>query len=84
MASKMNAFQRKACEVYGGGDYAHLVDDIDWKTSAIGCGDTLFQFILIELSDAEDCSDLATACERMDSAQRDIGVVLRALESQKV
>ncbi len=61
MKQRPNARQRAVCKTYGGGDYAHFGEDPDWHANLEGCVDTLFRFLMIELSDGED---LARACKR--------------------
>lgn len=79
LMSKPNQFQAIACRAYGGGDYAHIADSDAWRSDIKKCGDTLFQFIMIELGTAEDCDSLKTAMQRMVSAQNDIAAVMGAL-----
>ncbi|WP_414462443.1 hypothetical protein [Hyphomicrobium sp. DY-1] len=68
----MNASQRVVCKAYGGGDFNHYADDPDWRHSIDQCGDTLFRFLMIELSDAEECEDAETALRRLTAARTDI------------
>lgn len=75
----MNEFQKMAAKVYGGGDYAHIKS----KAETIDIGDTLFRFIMIELSDDEDCDELETAITRMRMARDDIEAVLTALQDEE-
>lgn len=72
MSIFMNAWQKAVCETYGGGDYRHLKRNPRWKEMLDDVGDTLFAFLMIELSDAEDCEDPETALQRLESARDDI------------
>lgn len=71
----MNSFQRKALEVYAHGMF-NYPDGLKEPF-----GDTLLNFILIELSDNEDCGDLETAIQRIESGIHDLQTVLEALQS---
>lgn len=80
----LNKWQKILCEVYGGGDFADLADK-DYFT-ALGLqeqmGDTLFRFLLIELSTHEDCDSDETALQRLRTAGVDIGGVFIAIQNQ--
>lgn len=67
-----NSFQCQCAAVFGGGDFAHVttLDEVR------ACGDTLFTFLMIELSDHEGCTDLPEAARRLEQAQCDIQAVL--------
>lgn len=67
----MNPFQRKAAEVYAGGEFAHVTDPEE------RVGDTLFTFVMRELADA---TTLAEAIRMLETAERDIREVREALE----
>jgi hypothetical protein len=57
----MNKWQKVVCEMYAGGDYHYLKGSPRWLEQLDDVGDTLFTFLMIELSDAEDCEDRAAA-----------------------
>jgi len=78
---KLNPYQAAAARVYGGGDFAYLADEgVSARDLAnINVGDTLFRFVLIELSDSEGCEDMETAVRRIEIAIRDLSEVLNAL-----
>lgn len=74
----LNSYQRRCVAVYGGGDFAH-VTSID---EARECGDTLFLFLMIELSDQEGCTSIPEAARRLEQAQCDIQSVLDAFDEE--
>jgi hypothetical protein len=79
---KVNDWQRVIARSYGGGDYAYLADIDDYaqlRQELSECGDTLFAFLMIELSEAEDCENLDTAMQRIDTAINDLGQVFDVL-----
>lgn len=84
MSKPLNAYQQAAAKVYGGGDFAHFADIT--STQALDgielreCGDTLFKFVMIELSTGEDCDSLDTAKQRIATAISELEDVARALE----
>lgn len=83
MSLFMNAWQKAVCETYGDGDYRHLKRSPRWREALDDVGDTLFRFLMIELSDAEDCEDTETALQRLERARDDIdqaiGQVMRLI-----
>lgn len=79
---KPNAFQKLAAEVYGGGDYAWMAQSKNWRKDLDSCGDALFAFIMIELSDREGCETWYDALTRMNAAACDLEDVLGALHNQ--
>lgn len=76
-----NAFQRTVLAVYDGGD--HLVQS---PLDSLECGDGLLRFLLVELSDSEDCDNVFTAISRVETAIAQLSIVLTALQTsaQKV
>ncbi len=60
MSNKFNRAQRIVADVYGGGDFQHVRPD-----EIHDVGDTLFTFLMIELSDREGCEDVETARRRV-------------------
>lgn len=75
--SWMNAWQRAVCRNYGNGDYKHLIFSPRWLAQLDDVGDTLFTFLMIELSTAEDCEDAETALQRLQSARDDLDLAIR-------
>jgi hypothetical protein len=77
----LNDWQKGVVRIYGGGDYAHFADEGAISYEQLDqCGDTLFEFLMIELSDAEDCDSLEEAVRRLESARRQLDEALGALE----
>lgn len=72
MSLFMNQWQKAVCDTYGGGDYRHLKRSPRWQDQLEDLGDTLFSFLMIELSDTEDCEDAQTALQRLEAARDDI------------
>lgn len=72
MSLFMNRWQKAVCKTYGNGDYRHLTRNPRWHDELDTLGDSLLAFILIELSDAEDCEDAETALNRLETARADI------------
>jgi hypothetical protein len=78
----LNDWQRAVARTYGDRDYAHF--DVDGKMSdddLSQCGDTLFIFLMLELSDAEDCDSSEEAIRRVESACRQLDDAIDALEA---
>lgn len=70
----LNAWQMIAARSYADGDY------IDRAEKPHDCGDTLFNFIISELSTNAGCNSDTEAVRRLEGAIRDIEVVLAALD----
>jgi hypothetical protein len=71
----MNRAQQIVAETYCNGEL-NCPDVMDTLES---CGDGLFRFLMNELSDAEDCVDLETAMNRIDTITTDLLTIARAL-----
>lgn len=72
----LNPYQRACADAYGSGDFAH-VESLDDAREA---GDTLFTFLMIELSSSEGCDDRDEAVRRLDMAVADIQGVAEAVQ----
>ena len=72
----LNEHQRIAANVYGSGDYAYVTS---LKQAETGDHDSLFKFVMRELSNEEDCDTMDEAIQRMERARADIQVVLDGL-----
>jgi hypothetical protein len=78
----LNDWQKTVARIYGGGDYAHFADAGEITDSELDlCGDTLFEFLMIELSDTEDCESLEEAIRRVRSARDQLDETFGALEA---
>ena len=78
---QLNEWQRAVDRNYGDGDYAQFavggaISDADLDQ----CGDTLFVFLMLELSDAEDCDSTEEAIRRIENARRQLDAAIGALE----
>ncbi len=82
----MNKFQQIICKTYGGGDYSHILKKPElWESEARKVGDTLFLFLMIELSDDEgEKMTGLVARRRLRTAMSDIDAVLNAVEKAHV
>lgn len=76
--SDLNKQQKIAVESYALGDFSH----VDSLHDAEGVGDTLFLFIMRELSDDEDCESMDAAVKRMKNAMSEIQRLITALEQK--
>lgn len=67
---------------YEDGEFQYLLDsksDAEFKRSLQDCGDTLFKFLMIELSPHEDCEDAQDAIRRVSIAIDQLYTVKLAL-----
>lgn len=79
---RLNKWQKAVARTYGDGDYAYFAEAGEISDSELDqCGDTLFAFLMLELSDAEDCDTLEEAIRRVESARRQLDEALRVLEA---
>lgn len=80
-----NRYQDAAAEAYAGGDFAHFVgaSDATLARDLPNCGDSLFAFVMRDLSDREECDTLEVALRRMDSAIGALEEVTYALNKLK-
>lgn len=72
----LNPFQRACVRTYAGGDFAH-VQNLD---EAREVGDTLFLFLMIELSSEEGCDCPEEAGRRLANAIADLTIVAEAVQ----
>lgn len=70
-AGLVNTAQSVLLQTYFNGEFAHLLEHADKAVltdELAECGDGLLRYLMAELSDREDCVDLLTAIERIDSS----------------
>lgn len=72
--SKFNRAQRIAADVYADGEFQYVQPD-----EIHDAGDTLFTFLMIELSDDEGCEDVEEAARRVRIAINQLVAVEEAL-----
>lgn len=77
----LNAIQIEVAKSYAEGDFSEIITSPDWRHYLARCGDTLFSFLMIELSPGEDCENLETALARLQRAADDIETVFDHLEA---
>lgn len=75
----MNRWQQAIAHTYETGEYAHLIVMPDWDAYLKTCGDGLFQFLITELGDGEDCDSLETATLRLGTALHQVAECLAAM-----
>jgi propanediol dehydratase small subunit len=83
--NRINQAQRIAARAYGDGDYKHITEKTDWvrlRATLKTCGDTVFQGVMIELANAEDCNTLQEALRRCNQIIEDVTKVRNALEDE--
>ena len=83
----LNKAHIKLAETYGGGDYAHLVKEAPfctsgaWKAALARCGDTLFTFLMVELSNKEGTDSVMEAICRVTTARDQLDALVSELTS---
>jgi len=78
----LNDWQKAVARTYSDGDYADFAETGEIGDSELDqCGDTLFEFLMLEPSDAEDCDSLEEALRRVESAWRRLDDALRVLQA---
>jgi hypothetical protein len=78
----LNKWQKAVARTYGDGDYGHFAESGEIRDNELDqCGDTLFEFLMLELSDAEDCDSLEEAVRRVESACRQLDSALSVLQA---
>lgn len=74
----MNRAQQIVAETYCGGE----LNRPDVLETLDECGDGLFKFLMIELSDKEDCAGIDDAYNRVAIAREQLGELLRELDKE--
>lgn len=77
----MNSYQAAVARDYGGGDFNDFPERATWREDLDDCGDGLFRFLMVELSEAEDCTSKAVAVQRLQNAVRDITGAIDAVDA---
>ena len=73
----LDRFQRIVLDAYQDGEHANL------RPSEIGSsGDTLLKFLLIDISEREDCDSFEEAVYRLDAAIKDLTEVRARFEAK--
>lgn len=66
----LNLAQLTCLRSYAGGDFAHFTEiqtQIEFNSVLKNCGDGLLKFLMIELGDAEDCTTIQEAFDRIST-----------------
>ncbi len=74
--SVFNPYQDAAKKTYWGGEFSH----VNSTTEAEDVGDTLFLFLMRELSSSEGCDSPEEAIRRLDKAITDLEEVRTGLQ----
>lgn len=80
MRTQINAQQAKAARAYQGGEFAYIIERPNWHGELAAIGDSLFTFLMMELSSDEDCTGDADALRRIKAAMQDLASVHDAFE----
>ncbi|MFC1336168.1 MAG: hypothetical protein G8D89_16320 [gamma proteobacterium symbiont of Clathrolucina costata] len=73
--SDLNQFQKVVKTSYGEGDFSYI-ESVD---ETVGCGDSLFHFLMVELSTSEGCDSLDEAIRRLERAKVDMETCINAM-----
>jgi hypothetical protein len=76
--SGLNRYQRIVAEGYENGEFAHISS----VEEAERVGDTLFGFLMAELSDSEDCDSRESAIGRLEVVAEEINTCLFLLQAE--
>ena len=74
----MNRAQQIVAETYCGGE----LNRPDVMETLDNCGDGLFRFLMVELSDEEDCTDTDDAYNRVANAINQLEDLLAVLDKE--
>ncbi len=78
----LNAWQKSVARTYSEGDFSHFADKGEMDDDDLaGCGDSLFRFLMTELSDREGCDRVETAIGRITWARNRLDETLAGLEA---
>lgn len=77
----LNTMQKAVLEVYGHGDYKHIIDmpDAEARQAILNAGDTLLRYIMIDISDSECVEGAEDAVARLEHAVNDLHVSINAI-----
>jgi hypothetical protein len=78
----LNSWQKAVARSYDGGDYAYLAEqDETAREDLAACGDTLFEFLMVELGDQEDCDSQQEAIRRLERAREQLDGAIAVVEA---
>lgn len=78
----LNDWQKAVARTYSDGDFAFFADKGEIQDEDLDqCGDALFVFLMLDLSDTEDCDSLEEAIRRIESARRQLIEAIDALQA---
>lgn len=77
----LTPYQIALAKTYAQGEFAWILDIRDWQNFTTDSVDTLFRFLMFELSHGEGCIDLQTALKRLQTAADHIEEVYDAIET---
>ncbi len=75
----LNDYQKHVLRTYADGDFAYLADQ-ETLARDFDFGDTLLNFLMVELSTEEDCDEADVAIQRLTTARDDIARLIDILE----
>lgn len=79
---RVNDFHCAVLKHYADGDFAHLIAQEEISRAEIDeLGDSLLAFMLVELSEEEDCGEVETGIERLTQGRDDLVLALAAREA---
>lgn len=78
----LNAWQKAIALSYDSGDYAYLAQQQQVSREELAaCGDTLFEFLIVELGGLEDCDSVPEAVRRVARARDQLDAAIAVLEA---
>lgn len=78
----LNPAQIACIKAYENGEFSdclNLESEKEFKEAIESCGDTLFKFLILELSTEEDCTGTETAIRRILRVQESIDLVQNSI-----
>lgn len=74
--SKLNEYQETLKSVYGMGENSNVQD----RSEVADCGDTLFEYLFVELATSEGCDSRVEAIRRLHAVSEDVQNIIEAFE----
>jgi len=78
-----NEIQQSILKAYQNGEFAYLCEPNATEKDLEKCGDGLLRFVIIEVSDSEDCDSAKEAYKRISRAADDLCDVLKIIADGK-
>lgn len=81
MSDRLNPMQTALAAGYDDGRFRDVTDYGDLLAELVSCGDGLFAYLIVELSDEEGCNDAGEAVRRLTRIRHHVDAALAIMQT---